>query len=53
MAGKTPIYVSPTSLEQHTFGQTYPNPLQTAIDNAAPGDLIIVGPGTYKENLLM
>lgn len=53
VAGKTPIYVTPASPSSTTFGQTFANPLQTAIDNAAPGDLIIVGPGTYKENLLM
>ena len=29
------------------------NAIQTALDNATPGDLIIVGPGTYKEILLM
>jgi hypothetical protein len=53
VAGKTPTYVTPTSPRSSTFGQTYPNPLQTAIDNATPGDLIIVGPGMYQENLLM
>ena len=35
------------------FGRTFPSPLQSAIDNAASGDLIIVEPGVYKENLLM
>ncbi|MEA9550214.1 hypothetical protein VC153_26210, partial [Escherichia coli] len=29
------------------------NALQTAIDKATPGDMIVVGPGTYKEMLLM
>ena len=53
VAGKTPTLVTPTSPSSTTFGQTFPNPLQTAIDNAAPGDLIIVGPGTYRENLIM
>ena len=27
--------------------------IQNAIDAAAPGDLIVIGPGTYKEQLLM
>ncbi|SCK24541.1 choice-of-anchor Q domain-containing protein [Vogesella sp. LIG4] len=29
------------------------NALQAAIDNATPGDLILVGPGTYDEMLIM
>lgn len=53
IGGKAPAYVTPDSPSISTFGHIQPNPLQTAIDNAAPGDLIIVGPGTYKENLLM
>ncbi len=53
VAGKTPTYVTTASPSSGLFGQTFANPLQTAIDNATPGDLIIVGPGTYKENLLM
>ena len=35
------------------FGRMGFSPIQTAIDNATPGDLIIVTPGTYRENLLM
>jgi hypothetical protein len=35
------------------FGEFYPNPLQSAIDNATPGDLIIVDAGSYRENLIM
>lgn len=53
IGGKAPTYVTPTSPSSTAFGQTLPNPLQTAIDNAAPGDLILVGPGTYKELVLM
>ncbi|HUX90498.1 MAG TPA: choice-of-anchor Q domain-containing protein [Gallionellaceae bacterium] len=53
IGGKAPAYVTAQSPSISTFGHIQPNPLQTAIDNAAPGDLIIVGPGTYKENLLM
>ena len=29
------------------------SPLQVAIDSASPGDLILVQPGTYHENLIM
>lgn len=53
IGGKTPAYVNAASPSVSTFGHIQPNPLQTAIDQATPGDLIIVGPGTYKENLLM
>jgi len=29
------------------------NAIQTALDNATPGDLVIVGPGNYNEMLVM
>ncbi len=45
LGGKPPTYVT----GQNAGG----NALQLAVDAARPGDLIIVGPGTYKENLLM
>ena len=54
IGGKPPSYVAPDSpTGTDTFGHIEPYPLQHAIDVAAPGDLIIVRPGTYKENLLM
>jgi hypothetical protein len=53
IGGKTPTYVTPNSTSSSLFGRNDVSPLQTAIDNAVPGDLIIVGPGTYRENLLM
>jgi hypothetical protein len=53
VGGKAPTYVTPASPSSDLFGRIEPSPLQTAIDNAAPGDLILVGPGTYRENLLM
>ncbi len=49
----TPTVVTPSTTISGTFGAVLPNPLQTAIDNATPGDLIIVAPGTYKERLIM
>ncbi|MGB8328260.1 MAG: hypothetical protein WCE48_11880, partial [Steroidobacteraceae bacterium] len=61
VGGKPPIRVTPTSPSDsdtadnpnNWFGRILPSPLQTAIDHASAGDLIIVGPGTYRENLLM
>ena len=53
IGGKPPTYVTPNSPSDGIFGRLGPSPLQTAIDHAAPGDLLIVGPGTYRENLLM
>src|SRR6266850_7362991 len=45
VAGKSPSYVN----GENAAG----NALQLAINAAAPGDLVIVGPGTYRENVLM
>jgi hypothetical protein len=45
IGGKAPAYVAG---ENSTS-----NAIQTAIDSATSGDLIIVGPGTYTEMLLM
>ncbi|MEX3898588.1 Ig-like domain-containing protein [Paraburkholderia sp. BR10954] len=45
IGGKAPTYVAG---ENGTS-----NAIQTAIDKATPGDMIIVGPGVYKEMLLM
>jgi hypothetical protein len=45
IGGKPPTYIN----GENSAG----NALQSAIDNAVPGDLIIVGPGTYTEMLLM
>jgi hypothetical protein len=58
VGGNPPIVVEPdcaTSAKgcSNTFVETYPNPLQTAIDQAKPGDLILVDAGTYRENLIM
>ena len=45
VGGKAPSYVAG---ENGTY-----NAIQTAIDKATPGDLIIVGPGVYNEMVLM
>jgi hypothetical protein len=53
--GKAPTIVTPASpsRDSHIFGDIYPTPLQTAIDNASPGDLLIVEAGSYRENVIM
>jgi len=53
LGGKTPTVVTPSSATSTVFGENFANPLQTAIDQAAPGDLIIVDAGSYRENLIM
>jgi hypothetical protein len=48
---------APTGKSVHdygaNFGRMYTSPLQIAIDSASPGDLIIVTPGVYRENVIM
>jgi len=55
LGGKAPTIVTPASpsRDSHIFGDIYPTPLQTAIDNASPGDLLIVEAGSYRENVIM
>ncbi|MDR3370155.1 choice-of-anchor D domain-containing protein [Rhodoferax sp.] len=49
---RAPFYVGPPDLS--TSGpDTLKHPIQDAIDNAAPGDLIIVDAGNYSELLVM
>ncbi|WP_341316742.1 choice-of-anchor Q domain-containing protein [Paraburkholderia sp. IMGN_8] len=45
VGGKAPTYVNGENATN--------NAIQTAIDNATPGDMIVVGPGVYNEMLLM
>jgi IPT/TIG domain-containing protein len=57
IGGKAPTYVTPTTINGATAfqGQTVSsyNAIQLALDNATPGDLVMVGPGIYNEMLLM
>jgi IPT/TIG domain-containing protein len=57
IGGKPPTYVTPTAINgAATYqGQTVSsyNAIQLALDNATPGDLVMVGPGIYNEMLLM
>jgi hypothetical protein len=53
VGGNTPTYIDASSPTSNAWGEFYPNPLQTAIDTAKPGDLIMVNAGTYRENLIM
>jgi hypothetical protein len=45
IGGKQPTYVNGENATN--------NAIQTALDNASPGDMVIVGPGNYQEMLLM
>ncbi|MGF7001509.1 choice-of-anchor Q domain-containing protein, partial [Paraburkholderia sp. GAS32] len=45
IGGKAPTYVNGENATS--------NAIQTAIDKATPGDMIVVGPGAYNEMLLM
>jgi hypothetical protein len=53
VGGNTPTYIDKSSPSSNKWGEFYPNPLQTAIDAAKPGDLIMVNAGNYGENLIM
>jgi Bacterial cadherin-like domain len=47
------VTVSPTTPTRVIGENAANNAIQTALDSATPGALIIVGPGTYNEMLLM
>ena len=53
IGGKAPTIVTTASPSSNKWGEFYPNPLQTAIDNATPGDLLILEAGAYRENVIM
>ncbi len=49
VGGKAPTYVSGNT----PLSQSGPGSIQQAIDAAAPGDLIMIPPGSYSEMLIM
>jgi Bacterial cadherin-like domain/Multicopper oxidase len=51
--GGNATYVSTASPISTKWGEIDKNPIQTAIDNAKPGDLLIVEAGSYRENVIM
>jgi hypothetical protein len=51
--GGNATYVTTASPTSMKWGEIDKNPLQTAVDNAKPGDLLIIEAGTYRENLIM
>ncbi len=53
IGGKKPTLITTQSPSTTTFGEFYPNPVQTALDAATPGDLVILDAGAYRENLIM
>ncbi len=63
IGGTKPWIVTPTGVTNASgtavsdngaaFGRMGLSPIQLAIDQANPGDLLLVQPGTYKENLIM
>lgn len=63
VGGRAPWIVAPTGVTApagqsvkdygSAFGRMDASPLQVALDSADPGDLILVQPGTYRENLIM
>ncbi len=57
IGGSKPTFIASEKVTADSFGTTpgtsTGNALQTAIDAATPGDLIIVGPGTFTEMVQM